>query len=373
MKVAILTIRIHSNFGYIMQLYALQKAIDKIGHDAYTIQLKLEPMTIKQRIKYFAKIFVLKYIMRRQPSPIYKYPTKRQMEYMDANTWDFISHHCKLTRYFPSIEKLSELANEYDVFVVGSDQVWRHEYSADIPTYFFSFLPDGKKRIAYAASFGISENDYGEDLTQICKSLLNKFSAVGVREKTAVKLCDEVFDIKAEQVLDPTLLLTKEDYQHLIEVDKIGEVPTSPFLLLYVLDTAPEKFELAKKIADERRLVIFQIKPSDFREVGARHIDECIYPHISTWLYAFNHASYVITDSFHGTVFSIIFEKAFLTFGNKKRGLDRMATLLEMCNLKERLYDETFLDKDIAYDMVFSKLKEERVKSLRFLKTNLQS
>ncbi len=254
MKVAILTIRIHSNFGYIMQLYALQKAIEKLGHEAYTIHLKLEPLSIKQRIVYYAKSYVSKYVLRRLAAPIRRYPTKRQMELMDANTWDFINHHCKLTRYFPSVEKLSELANEYDAFVVGSDQVWRHEYSADIPTYFFSFLPDGKKRIAYAASFGISENDYGKELTQICKNLLAKFSAVGVREKTAVKLCDEVFGVKAEQVLDPTLLLTKDDYLELIEDDKIGEVPTKPFLLLYVIDTASEKTEIARKMAAEKGL-----------------------------------------------------------------------------------------------------------------------
>lgn len=371
MKVAILTLRIHSNFGYIMQLYALQKAIEKIGHEAYTIHLKLEPLSIKQRIVYYAKSFVSKYILRRLETSIRKYPTKKQMALIDANTWDFINHHCKLTRYFPSVEKLSELANDYDAFVVGSDQVWRHEYSADIPTYFFSFLPDGKKRIAYAASFGISENDYGEELTRTCKNLLAKFSAIGVREKTAVMLCEDVFGAKAEQVLDPTLLLTKEDYQQLIEDDKIGEVPTKPFLLLYVIDTALEKTEIARKMAAEKGLEVYQIKPLDFKDVGSRHVLDCIYPHVSTWLYAFSHASYIVTDSFHGTVFSIIFEKSFLTFGNAKRGLDRMATLLEMCNLKERLYGESFIDKDIDYVAVIEKMRIEREKSRRFLISNL--
>ena len=354
-----------------MQLYALQEAIARMGHEAFTIQLKLEPLSIKQRLVYLAKGLVSKYFLRRQATPFKKFPTRSQMELMDANTWDFINHHCKLTKYIPNVNHLSELVNEYDVFVVGSDQVWRKRYSLDIPSFFFSFLPERKKRFAYAASFGISENDYGEELTQRCKNLLTKFSAVGVREKTAVKLCDEVFGVKAEQVLDPTLLLTKEDYLQLIEDEKIGEVPTVPFLLLYVIDTASEKTEIARKVADEKGLEVYQIKPSDFDVVGSRHVNECIYPHISTWLFAFSHASYIITDSFHGTVFSIIFEKPFLTFGNVLRGLDRMVSILDMCNLKERLYSESFHDNYIDYGTVKEKLKDERTRSLQFLSSNL--
>lgn len=371
MKVAILTIRIHSNFGFIMQMYALQAAIRKLGHEAYTIQIKLESKSFKDRFIYFIKSLVSKFLLQRQADPFTKFPTRSQMKYMDANTWDFISHHCKLTRYIPSVDKLSDLANKYDVFVVGSDQVWRLRYSIDIPSYFFSFLPDGKKRIAYAASFGISENDYGEELTKTCKNLLAKFSAVGVREKTAVKLCDEVYGVKAEQVLDPTLLLTKEDYLPLIEEKKIGSMPTFPFMLLYILDMTPEKMTIAKRKAMEKGLEIYQIKPSDFSEVGSRHINDCIYPHISTWLYAFSHASYIMTDSFHGTAFSIIFEKPFLTFGNAKRGLDRMVSLLDTCSLTGRLYDENYIDCDINYNLVSERLVEERRKSLHFLSSNL--
>lgn len=371
MKVAILTIPIHSNFGYIMQLYALQKAIEKVGHEAYTIQLKLEPKTFKQKITYFAKGLISKYLLHRPATPFRKFPTQYQMDFMDANTWDFVNRYCRLTKYIPSVDKLSELAEEYDVFVVGSDQVWRRRYSIHIPSFFFSFLPDGKKRIAYAASFGISKNDFGEELTEKCRSLLTKFSAVGVREKTAVKLCEDVFGVKAEQVLDPTLLLTKDDYVKLIEDEKVDKKPTKPFLLLYVIDSTPEKTKVAEKIAKEKDLEVYCIKSLDFKTVGSRHLNECVYPHISTWLYAFNQASYIVTDSFHGTVFSIIFEKPFLTFGNVSRGLDRMVTLLDLCGLNDRLYGESFLEKEIDYNMVSERLDEERKKSLRFLASQL--
>lgn len=350
-----------------MQLYALQKAIEKAGHEAYTIQLRIEPKTLKERVTYIAKGIISKYLLRRPATPFRKFPTKRQMDIMDANTWDFINCHCKLTKYIPSVDTLSGLAEEYDIFVVGSDQVWRRRYSIHIPSFFFSFLPDGKKRVAYAASFGISKNDYGEELTKTCKYLLNKFDAVGVRERTAVNLCQEVFGKKADLVLDPTLLLTKEDYIQLIEDKNVGDVPSKPFLLLYVIDTVPQKTEVAEKLAKEKSLEVYCIKPLDFKVVGTRHLKDCVYPHISTWLYAFSNASYIVTDSFHGTAFSIIFEKPFLTFGNVSRGLDRMVTLLDLCGLSDRLYGDSFLEKEINYNLVSERLEEERKKSMRFL------
>lgn len=371
MKVAILTIPIHSNFGYIMQLYALQTVVEKFGHEAYTIQIRLEPKNLRQRIVYRIKSAAGKYLFQRSTDPYRKFPTKEQMDYIDANTWDFINTHCRLTKYISSVDRLPDLACDYDVFIVGSDQVWRRRYSIDIPSFFFSFLPEGKKRIAYAASFGISINDYGKRLTDKCRFLLSKFSAVGVREKTAVALCKDEFSVDAVQVLDPTLLLTKEDYQQLVEKDKVEGIPNKSFLLLYLLDNSPEKKYVAEKIAAEKGLVVYQIKPSNFGTVGSRHIDDCIYPHISTWLSAFDKADYVITDSFHGTAFSIIYKKQFITIANMSRGADRMITLLDSCGLESRLYRDNFVDSDIDYELVSIILDELKSKSIQFLDYNL--
>ena len=371
MKVAILTIPIHSNFGYIMQLYALQTVVEKLGHEAYTIQIRIEPTGFRQRIAYRIKSAIGKYLLQRYSDPFRKFPTKKQMDYIDVNTWDFLNTHCRLTEYIPSVDRLSDLACDYDVFIVGSDQVWRRRYSIDIPSFFFSFLPDGKKRIAYAASFGISINDYGKRLTDKCRLLLSKFSAVGVRENTAVTLCKDEFSQDAVQVLDPTLLLTKDDYQQLVEKNKVEGIPNKPFVLLYILDNAPEKEYVAEEIAREKGLVLYRIKPSNFGSVGSRHIDDCIYPHISTWLSAFYKADYVITDSFHGTAFSIIYKKQFITIANISRGADRMITLLDSCGLESRLYRDNFVDSDIDYELVSIKLKELKSKSIQFLYSNL--
>ena len=304
-------------------------------------------------------------------------------------TNESIGKHGGTRRFGPEVRLVDELVPEafvvsvlkqalhhllvtfHDAFVVGSDQVWRLRYSINIPSFFFSFLPDDKIRLSYAASFGISNNDYGHRLTETCKKLLDNFSAVSVREKSAVDLCKKEFGVDAVSVLDPTLLLTKNDYQQLIERDKVKGIPSKPFLLLYILDCNVEKDNVAKKIAKGKGLEIYRIKTSDFGKVGSRHIEDCVYPHISTWLSAFHKADYVVTDSFHGTVFSIIFQKQFLTFANVSRGADRMVSLLDMCDLKFRLYGKHFCDSEINYVEVMRKISVEKAKSLNFLMSNL--
>lgn len=371
MKIAILTLPIHSNFGYIMQLYALQTVIRKQGHEVHTIQLKDEPRTLKQKSIYFVKSFIAKYLLYRKATPFRHWPTKEQMDIIDVNTWDFINKHCQLTKYIQSIDHLKYLSSDYDAFVVGSDQVWRRRYSIDIPSFFFSFLPENKLRIAYAASFGISHNDYNGALTEQCKMLLSKFHGIGVREKEAVNICKNDFHVNAVQVLDPTFLITNDEYALLIDKNKVENVPSQPFLLLYILDPTEEKYLTAEKIAHEKGLKVLLIKPSDFGKVGSKHIDDCVYPHISTWLYAFKHASYIVTDSFHGTSFSIIFKKPFMVFNNASRGGCRITSILSICGLNERLYNSSFADSTIDYQIVNKKLSEVRSKSLQFLKYHL--
>ncbi|MGI6815835.1 polysaccharide pyruvyl transferase family protein [Bacteroides sp. KG123] len=371
-KVAILTLPIHSNFGFIMQLYALQKALAKLGYDASTIQLKEEPITLNQRISYFIKSFGVKYILRRNGDPFRHFPNKKEIELINSNTWDFINRYCKLTKYISSIKKLPEIVDDYDVFIVGSDQVWRKRYSLDIPTYFFSFLPERKKRLAYAASFGISNNDYGASLTSKCRELLSKFEGVGVRESDAVNLCKDFFSIEAQQVLDPTMLLGKEDYEKLIEPEKVSGVPKEKYLLAYILDQTSEKEIIAEKLALKKGLKLYYIKPNDFGRVGAKKIDGCVYPHISTWLYAFNNADYIVTDSFHGSVFSILFGKEFTVFRNENRGNSRLISLMEKLDIKRFCYSESQIETEpLLYSKVKEILEREREESFVFLKTAL--
>jgi hypothetical protein len=236
----------------------------------------------------------------------------------------FIDKYINLTSRTKNYAK--EELRKYDAYIVGSDQIWRYSYSKPvIKDVYLSFTKGlNCKRISYAASFGVSELDYPSDIEQACRVLLQQFNAVSVREETAIKICKEHFQVCAKQVVDPTLLNDKQVYE-----DVCKNIPTkSGILVAYVLDMTPEKKRYILETSKEKGLEAVILTE---KRKGGITIEE--------WLAYFRDASFVFTDSFHGTVFSIIFEKDFITFDNSKRGSDRFVSLLHQFSLEDRLVD----------------------------------
>ena len=375
MKVCILTYQLHSNFGFLMQAYALQQIIRKLGHEPYTVNIRVRPLSLRANIKHLIKSLLLHLLRLIDYSPLYWITTKEQT-YIDQHTWRFVKGHLQLTPPINSIKDLKHvIGNLYDFYIVGSDQVWRKEYCPDIPSYFLNFVSDYKKRASYAASFGVSTPGYSPQMIAKCKKLLAKFSAVSVREADGVKICREIFGIPAVHVLDPTLLLEKFDYMKLINPADKFQLPSSTYILAYILDNSFEKKQFIEYISKQRHSSVFYIKPKEVYEVGYKHIKDCIYPSISTWLIAFEHADFIVTDSFHGTVFSIIFKKQFVVFDNPQRGSSRMKSLLNDFSLEKRL---VFPDEknemnfeQIEYNKISTIILEKRKESINFLKSVL--
>ena len=220
----------------------------------------------------------------------------------------------------PFCQYSAELIKKYNIkrLVVGSDQVWRPSYNLNVFDMFLDFCKneDNLKRIAYAASFGVDEWEYTSEQTRKCSELAKKFDAISVREKSGVALCKNNFGVDATWVLDPTLLLNKEDY---CEVCKDVPVSSDKILVVYVLDMNDSICELCNSIAKEQNLKIKVISS------GSQ-----AFLTIPEWLAMFRDASYVVTDSFHGTVFSIIFEKEFKCIYNKNRGAARFESLMNL-------------------------------------------
>lgn len=266
----------------------------------------------------------------------------------------------------------AKIASHFDAVVVGSDQVWRPLYSQPIEEAFLSFLGDADiKRVAYAASFGVNYCEYTEEQRQICSSLLKKFNAVSVRESSGIRLCQEYFDTKAIQVLDPTLLLFANDYRALIK--KCKAQPSKGNMLIYMLDRTKEKKELVDRIASEKGLIPFWMNSETTDE--NLPFEQRIKMPVEQWLRSFDDAKFVLTDSFHGCVFSIIFRKQFLAVGNKERGLERFHSLLSLFSLRDRLIlsPEEYKSNlsSINYNQVRAHLDILQDLSLTFLKTNL--
>lgn len=333
MKIAILTLPLHTNYGGILQAYALQTILERMGHEVYVIEKEIRITIPFYKMPFCYTKRIIKNIIGRKCSIFYEQKYLKEQSVIRQNTNKFIVKYIHLIKY-KDYSNIKE--GEYDAIVVGSDQVWRSKYYdiKQIEQVYLKFAENWNiKRIAYAASFGTDKWEYLPEQTKECKKLLKLFDAVSVREDAAVYLCRKYFKIEAQQVLDPTMLLDKEDYINLFKVDKTPKSKGN--LLCYILDQTEEKNELIKRIVEEKKLNAFNVKSqSDNRNSP---ISERIQPPIEQWLRGFYDAEFVITDSFHACVFSILFNKPFIVYGNESRGMSRFNSLLSLFKLNETL------------------------------------
>lgn len=376
MKIGILTLRLHNNYGGILQAYALQKVLQQMGHDVTLIDksrfIKLPLFSFSRYYLYFKRL-ILKIISDRSLPVRWDKKFNDDMAIMSTNTYPFI------LKYIKRIEANNNYSNikqdDFDAFVVGSDQVWRPKYFGQtiIPCAYLSFAKEWNvKRISYAASFGTEDWEYTEEQTAECKELIRLFDAVSVRESSAVELCKKHFDTSAMHVLDPTMLLDASDYIKLFEDENTAQSPGS--LMCYILDENKEKQEVVSCIEQTLHLKSFSVNSK--YEVADAPMEERIQLPVEVWLRGFNDAEFVITDSFHACVFSILFEKPFIVYCNKNRGMARFHSLLSIFGLENRLITNSedalrVINEHINWEAVNVKKKEWQEKSLNFLKTNL--
>ena len=374
MKIGVLTLPLHNNFGGILQAYALQQVLNNLGHDTVLIDksryVSLGPWYKKYPI-YFKRA-IRKYLGRENLIVRADVAINNASKIISTHTEPFIEKHIRriFTRDFSNLRK-----GDFDAFIIGSDQVWRPKYFfSKIENAYLDFAKEWNiKRIAYAASFGTDEWEYNEEETANCTTLLKKFNAVSVRESSAVKLCEEKFGVKTQHVLDPTLLLNKEDYIKLFERTKTPQNEGN--LFCYILDESIEIDTIISRISKEKGLTPFYVN-SKYNNAEAP-LEERIQQPVEKWLRAFYDAEFVITDSFHACVFSIIFNKPFIVYGNKERGFARFESLLKLFKMEERLVcspDEVnkMLQTPIDWERVNSIHKQMKEKSLSFLVNNLK-
>ena len=370
MKIGILTLPLHTNYGGILQAYALQTVLERMGHNVVVFDTDKRLDIPKSPLTYVKRIVAK--LLKKNSIPVF-YEKKRNESYpiISKHTQYFIDNY--INRYV--VEHLNSLnKNDFDAIVVGSDQVWRPIYfctpfKAKAEDAFLDFTKGWNiKRLSYAASFGVEHWEYSEDETAVCREAISKFDAVSVREDIAVKQCQDFLGVKALHVLDPTMLLDKEDYISLILKEK--EPKSQGSLFEYILDLSPEKKNIIDAVAKKTNLLPFAVKPA---EKGK--LEERIYPPVTAWLRAFMDAEFVVCDSFHGVVFSIIFNKPFIVIGNEKRGMARFSSLLKMYSLEARMISSIsqidICTKLIDWEDVNNIRKRLQIESLGFLCSNL--
>lgn len=370
MKIAILTLPLNTNYGGILQAYALQVVLERMGHDVCLIEKRRKPLHLplwKAPFAYGKR--VLKNLIGR-PFPIfYEQKVNREIPIMWQNTDKFIDKYIK-RRIVEDFSEIKEI--DFDAIVVGSDQIWRSDFIQTIEQSYLDFTEGWNiKRIAYAASFGTKEWRYTEHQTENCSRLIKNFDAVSVRERSGVSLCRDHLGVQAVHVLDPTMLLGTDDYIRLFM--EAGTPDSKGNLLCYILDEMPGKIELIGKIAEEQGLTPFRANAKEEKNINIP-LDERIQPPVENWLRGFYDAKYVVTDSFHACVFSILFNKPFTVIGNAARGMSRFDSLLEMFGLKNRLITDKFISGEytnIDWKNVNLILDDMRKKSNYFLSSIL--
>lgn len=374
MKIAILTQPLHTNYGGNLQNFALQKVITDMGHEPVTID---RHHTVKLRTKlklgYFKNL--LMHFLKGTPKPLWKsyFSSKKEQAFLRQDITAFIDAYITKTPRLYSDKAVQAIfkENNFEAVIVGSDQCWRPMYSPNIYTYYLDFLKDNKKikKLAYAASFGTDEWEYTEEQTVRCKKLIQQFDLVTVREKAAVNLVAEKLNKDAEFVLDPTLLLSKEDYMELFAGKNL---PDNKGIYTYILDDSDWKTQVVETAKETLGL------PQFSNQHNKHTVNSEKIPSIESWIKGFADADFVITDSFHGTVFSIIFNKPFISLVNVGRGASRFQSILEKLDLSGRLltgYDSdkvnVLLAESISFHQVNTQIAEIKNKSLGMLEQEL--
>ncbi|MEG0236528.1 polysaccharide pyruvyl transferase family protein [Cetobacterium sp.] len=350
-KSAILTFHYpnNMNFGASLQSFAVSKMINKTNKNTELIDCNPTRLNLKQNI-----IFNL----------------------CGKNFIDYCNKFLKVTKKCETLEDLKSLNNEFDAFIVGSDQVWRSKWLQNkLPHYYFDFVDDSKTKIAYAASFGVDFWEGDEELTKKIKPLAQRFDYISVREESGIKICRDTFGVDAVCVLDPTMMIDKKDYQPILDDWRDESHKKKKYIAHMLLDDTRELREESEKIGNYLKSNINHIKGKDIKILGKTIT---FYNKVSQWLTYVKDAELVITDSFHCTVFSLIFNKKFVVVANPERGTARLENLLGIVGLKERFFTDIkdvlksgVLDKDIDYVEVEKKLKIHREYSMNFLKKAL--
>lgn len=354
MRIALLNLPIDNNYGGNLQRYALMKVLQDMGHDVTHLNLRFHYYLpwYKMPYTYIKRVF-LKYIFGRNIKICQESYSQLLYEKRCAVTEPFYQEYIKHTEPIMNYKQLKRFLG-FDAYVVGSDQVWRKRIANKyLYSMFLDFLPRNSDsiRVAYGVSLGVTENELNKNDILKLSELYRCFDAVSVREDSALELFKQYgwTHPQAKQVLDPTFLLSKEDYINLI--DNGNTRPSTGDLFCYILDSTEEKKTIISDKAKELHLTPFSYDLQSDNPIS-----------IEQWLRSFVDAGYVVTDSYHGLVFSIIFNKPFYLIRNEFRGNARFDSVLNSFSI---------IQDSLDWVSINEKLDNLRAKSLSYLSLNI--
>lgn len=365
MKIGILTFHNSNNYGAILQALGLQTKLINLGFEPIIIDY------ICQNKKDFYKIIrfnksksILSNIKVILDSP---FNLKRIYKIKKFTEKALI----KTNKDFHSSKEIKDENLDYSMFICGSDQIWNYENTKFDETYLLDFVDEYNRKMSYAASFGLSKID--DIYKDSYKKHLNNIKYLSVREESGRNIIKDIANKEATVVFDPTLLLDKSEWIQLIKKYSTKNYKEK-YILLYTLHNSKEIEKLAKIIAKKNSCSIIKINSRGIIDILKTW--KSIIPDPMEFINLINNAHYVVTDSFHGTIFSLNFNKEFYAYlGKGINNHSRIENILKKCNLESRIIRENYsteLLQKINYDEVNSILQKEREKSIDFITKSLE-
>ena len=378
MKIGILTILNVNNYGAELQCCALYRKLTKMGYDAEVINylfginpghdFRGEKLTVPISFKQKVKVSLLPIVQN-----LFCMFHQKNKKLRNKRSEEFHEKYNHLTSsVYPSVRSLYEAKFDYDVLCIGSDQVWNYEKGYSLEPFFACFDKNGTKKISYASSIGLSF--LSKEAERVFKKELSGFAHLSVREQQASELLENLLDRDVDVVLDPTLILDNKEWQ---EVAKFDMCPKEKYILVYIVTIKPCDYvlEVARHIAKERNLKIVRICRDAYPEHSGNDVQEILTAGPSDFVGLFANADFVVTNSFHGTVFSINFSKSFYSVIKSQHSTNsRLTSILKKLNLENRILPVgSPLPKisDVDYTIPSEKLKEERYHSIEYIKKAL--
>ncbi len=372
-KVGIVTLHRVLNFGSVLQAYCTCAILRRLGYEPIVIDYMEPRYTIKGAIDSLRRDF----FSNRSGLKSWVVFSLKVLSFLFVHRKfsSFVNEKLPISPIsYTSMRELLENPPEADIFLTGSDQVWNSEYNGGVDrAHFLDFAPDGQGRIAYAASFGKDKLKVSE--VDETRELLRKYSSIGVRESSGVEIIMGLGIEPVQHVLDPTLLLSREEWGKLFAIQRPVK---DPYLLVYSVERSIDDLvsNVAREIGDRLGLkVIFLTVAAPLRSM-ARCDKQCSYSTVQDFLDYFYHADFVVASSFHGTAFSINFNRPFVSVLPPRYGA-RPRSLLKLVGLDARIVEkEADVSKqwsEIDFSMVNNVLAGERKKSIAFLESSLRN
>lgn len=342
MRVGIVTLPFHFNYGGILQAFALQKAIQNLG---------FEP------------------ILTEQPNNNIKQILKQKL-YKRSNIYKFVKENFNLLKLHEPFCDDELNINNINILVVGSDQVWRPDMGINrkknVDRYFLKTVPPNCiPKIAFAASFGIDHWDFTDIETNTVQNLINEFSYISVRETSGIKLCSQFLRVNnAIQVLDPTMLLEADYYKKILTKSPFKTQKQHCFTYLLDYNSPSNQNIINSLLHKDIELLTAKVERNILKKFFNTQNS------IEKWLSTIYYSDLIITDSFHGCVFSILFHKNFYVISNSAGGNTRIQSLLSLFGLNNRLITNNYIPQQtstINWNIVDIKLQTQRKESIFFL------